>query len=206
MFAGLAGGCASYYEVDVDALSNPNSAAPGFAYEIVPLNPSIRPTNPQFQQARQLVRKALTIVGMYEVEEGDPVDVTIGIDFGVGMRQTYTTPSSMNSPIDSGIGPVTSVAGVPTRPMVSTTPTGYTSYNFRKYLSIVASTEGAVAGTRTELWRVDVSLADKGDNIEFYLPILAGVASEYVGTDTGEKTTIRLSGADERIQWVQQGP
>ena len=121
------------------------------------------------------------------------------------MRQTYSAGLAASSPINSGIGPVTSVAGIPTRPMVSSTPTGYTSYNFRKYLSIVASTEGSTAGTRTELWRVDVALVDKGDNIEFYLPILAGVASEYVATDTGEKTTVHLSGSDERIEWVQQG-
>jgi hypothetical protein len=200
------GGCATYYEVDVDALSNPNAPVPGFSYEIVPLNPSLRTNTEQFLRARQLVRKALTTVGMYEVQEGDPADVTIGIDFGVGMRQAGTITTGMNSPINNGIGPVTSVAGIPTRPMVSTTPSTYTSYNFRKYLSIVASTEGSVAGTRTELWRVDVALVDKGDNIEYYLPILAGVASEYMATDTGEKTTVHVSGDDEMVHWVQQDP
>lgn len=208
VFSILTGGCATVYTVDVDALSNPDAYADGFSYEIVSSNPSIPTTNLQFQQARQLVRKALTSVGMYEAAEGDPPDLTIGIDFGVGMRQVNSIAQSMPSTTMSGIGPITNVPGTP-HISPTTGSGGYTAYSFRKYLSIVASVGGPgtpAGGNRVELWRVETSLVDKGDNMEYYLPILAGVASEFVATDTGEKTTRRISKDDDIVDWIRQSP
>jgi hypothetical protein len=154
------------------------------------------------------VRKALTSVGMYEAPEGGPSDLTISIDFGVGMRQINSIGQSMSSSTMSGIGPVTNIPGSPhVSPM--TGRSGYTTYSFRKYLSIVASVGGpgtAVGGRRVELWRVETSLVDKGDNVEYYLPILAGVASEFVATDTGEKTTRRISKDDHIVDWIRESP
>lgn len=197
----LMGGCATVYTVDVDALNNPEAHATGHSYEIVSANPAIPTTSLQFQQARQLVRKALTSVGMYEATEGDKPDLAISIDYGVGTRQVNMIGQSMNSSIYSGVGPVTHIPGTPAVTPMSTGGT-YSTYNFRKYLSIVAST-GTGGGPRVELWRVETSLTDKGDNLENYLPILAGVASEFVATDTGEKTTRRVSKNDEIVDWIQ---
>lgn len=203
----LMGGCATAYNVEVDALRNPDAVPLGHSYEIVAANPSTSPNSAQFQQARQLVRKALTSVGMYEVPEGEPPDMTIAIDFGVGMRQVAPVTQNANSPFNSGIGPIVSVPGVPMASPTTGT-SGYSTYNFRKYLIIVASIGGpGTLGTNeeVELWRVETALVDRGDNMEYYLPILAGVASEFVATDTHEKTTRHVSQNDEVVVWVQQG-
>jgi hypothetical protein len=70
-------------------------------------------------------------------------------------------------------------------------------YVFEKFLSITACETAVAAGPKrrpVEAWQVHARLEDPGDSLDGYLPILAGAAADYLGTQSDGQQALRLRG------------
>lgn len=216
----LSAGCATSYNVDVDAMSNPQALQTGYSFRIETLDPSKSINDARFPEVASLVRTALSGRGMYEAPAGETAEVIIDIDYGVGPMQTRLVRSHVDHFGSQQIDPITgmprghrdprtgAVIGVPTPSM------GTNNYGYReemvaeKYLTIIARdarVDASGNANRVELWRVHVTVEDDGDDISEYLPVLAAAATDYIGSDTQEKQRLRVSENDEVVDFVKQG-
>jgi hypothetical protein len=217
-----AGGCASVYDVKVDAINNPNARG-GQAYCLVSKHAAVEANDPDYGRASCVVRAALAGKGMYEVANAGDADVVVEIDYGVGPRRLKVTEVS-SPPVfaDASRPPViparSSGAGngmlFPTGPVPAALadPAGATAQLevtpvYEKYLTIVARESApAVDGDRrtTEVWRVHATLEDPVREVAPVLPLLAGAAADRIGADTHARQTVRVSEKSDVVAFVSR--
>jgi len=217
LLAGAAG-CSSTYMVSIDAVDAGGAGRPGYAFVIEPPRHVARADT--FDYAAILVRTALSAKGLYEAPDAAQADFVVSIDYGVGPRRMVVErlagaaydPSVRG---DAQQVPSAGRAGYDgfgrARSGVARAATGgeklLVSHVWPKHLSIAARTRPADgAAAAMELWRVTVSTDDGGASIEEVLPVLAGAAMDYLGTNSEVRLTRRLSARSEPVVFVSGGP
>ncbi|MGH8016808.1 MAG: hypothetical protein ACREIA_00715 [Opitutaceae bacterium] len=216
-------GCTRTYNVKVDAIHNP-SVVGGHSYKIVPRQQGFEERDPDYAQAVALLKNALGGRGMYEAPNPDEAEVIVEVDYGVGPLRTEIQTERGMMPMSTAsavvqqqmnphrrygrMGPNSVILpdGRIAEPIVEE-DTVRAKQVYDKHLSIsareVAVDENGVKSTGKELWRVEVEVEDKKDDMAEALPILVGAASDYIDANTGSQQVIRVSEDAESVVFVK---
>ncbi len=223
LVAGLSGCSSQVYNVKVDAIQNPEIAT-GYSYRIV-TTPSVG-SEPEARrmEAEVLVKTALAGRGMYEAPDPSQAEVEVIVDFGVspqrlkvinydpGFEPTVARAPLALFPVRRPDGSVGYVAVGADQLDVDGTLQGVRVlrgvYVCEKFLTISArETPAVVHGARkpAEAWQVQASVEDASDSLDGYLPVLAGAAADYLGTNTGSSQRLRVREDAEIVAFVKSG-
>lgn len=227
LFAIVLHGCNTTYEMQVDAIKNPEPIAEGAeSYVLVPRDPSTDTNDLRYKETVNWIKTALSAKGYYEATDPLTADMVIEVDYGmeaprqevriveepVFVRRQEPGTYQVVPMRDPKTGAVRMVqVYVPGR--VSSELAGYekraiTTIVNEKYLVLTAkqntlATDGDTAAE--EMWSVTVVNEDSSDNLREYLPIMAASATDFIGEDTGSEKSIKLKSDDEVVAFVKQG-
>lgn len=202
----LLSGCASHYDVKVDAIRNP-TAIGGPVYRIAARDSYKESHDPAYATALDCVRTALSAQGMYEASDSETADVVVEIDYGVGAPRSQLQESTIPVALAQTQSALTpnptqpSMAGP--RPGEPVVPPGTSMmgtiyqrvFVYEKYLTLSArEAPESIVGHRvpTEFWRVTVTVENEDESVDNSLPLLVTAATDYIGTDTISKQRVRL--------------
>jgi hypothetical protein len=230
VFAAVAGllsfsGCASTYEMKVDALSRPK-IEPGSSYRIVNRNPNVESDSLHYKEIEKAVKTALSGKGMYEAPDPATADVIVNLDYGINPPKVteehrsepvfLSTPGQMRTEtVQTGVdrrgNPIytTVVSQDPPR----TEYVGDEDYvvpvvTYEKYLRLSArENKAAEEGKQPlEVWAVDVTSEGSSNNLRRYIPIMAAATIGYIGKDTSGEKKIKLTDSkDGDLAFVKKG-
>lgn len=219
--------CNTTYEMQVDAIKNPLPVDPDAdSYVLIPRDPSVDPKDLRYQETARWIRTALSAKGMYEALDPLEADMVIEVDYGmepprrevevveVPVYRTIRGPGRYETRTvrDPQTGQVrTYQVYVPGR--TSTELVGYeqearTIIINEKYMVLTAKQNTLANSGDTaaeELWSVTVKNEDESADLREYLPIMASAATDYIGEDTGDATTVRIKGDDEVVDFIKRG-
>lgn len=220
------GGCAltdKKMNVKVNTTANPDKKG-GLSYKVVNKTPALDEGSLRYQEAERFVKTALSAKGMYESPKADQADVVVELDFGLKgpidrkeVRTTVFRPS-ITSPAElpgGRSGRTTAggsifndrIADAQAEASASEKPFVITETVYEKYLSMRAheTKGGADGGPAKSLWSVEVSTVDESNDLRKYLPVMASVGMDYIGTDTGGQQTVRIDEQNEAVVFVKKG-
>lgn len=219
--------CTTTYEMQVDAIKNPQSVDPDAdSYVLIPRDPAQDTNDLRYQETAGWIKTALSAKGMYEALDPLDADMVIEVDYGMEPpRQEvrifevpeyrtirgpgyYTTQQVFNPQTNT-----TTTVRVYVPGPVSTELVGYSQQTRtivinEKYMVLTAKQNKlAESGDSpaAELWSVTVKNEDESNDLREYLPIMASAATDYIGEDTEKATTVRLKSDDEVIGFVKKG-
>ena len=218
------GGCATSYEVKVDALAKPN-AADAISYQILNRNREVREDSLRYKEAASLVRTALSGKGMYEAHDAEKADIVVEMDYGIGppqsKRETVSDPVYLTIPgqirtervqvgTDRNGNPVYQTITVQDPP--TTEFAGYreriiTVIVYEKFLKMSARENKPAEEGRppNEVWTLDVVSEGESRDLRKNLPILVAASIEYVGKDTHGQKTSRIKDTNSDVVFVKKG-
>lgn len=215
----LLGGCASGYEMKVDAISRPPKVVEqAVSYEIHSKSPENPEDSLRYKEAAKFVKTALSSRGMYEATPPQQPDMIVEIDYGIGppkpKLETRSEPIYVQVP-----GPVTyqsmpvgvakngtpiiqvvPVQGPPQQQYVGDREYQVLVVNYEKYLHMTAR-ENVVSNEGhppPEIWTIDVTSEGESKDLRKYLPALAAATIDYVGKDTRGMKDVELK--DEKAE------
>ncbi len=219
-------GCNTTYEMQVDAIKNPQpSTSEAESYVLVPRDPATDTNDLRYKETVNWIKTALSAKGMYEALDPLKADMVIEVDYGMEpprqeikiveepVFQTVRGPGRyVTQQVTDSQGRVRTIqVYVPGR--VSNELVGYreraisTIVN-EKYL-VLTSKENLMeqSGDKPaeELWSVTVTNEDESDNLREYLPIMASAATDYIGEDTQTAQKVKLKSDDEVVAFVKKG-
>lgn len=221
-------GCATTYEMEVDAIKNPEPVASGAeSYVIVPRDPNTDTSDLRYKETVGWIKTALSAKGYYEALDPAEADMVIQVDYG--MEPPRREIKIVQEPVYAQIRQPDQVRAVTIIDPVTKTPRtsyvtvsgGYTTelagYRDRavsvlvneKYLVLTAKEnklgEASADSPPEEIWSVTVRNDDESDDLREYLPIMASAATDYINEDTGDGTKVRLKSDDEVIAFIKAG-
>ncbi|MSU70564.1 MAG: hypothetical protein EXS39_07290 [Opitutaceae bacterium] len=224
----LLSGCASGYQMKVDAISRPKPAAKEepVSYRIRNKNPEDSDDSLRYKEAAKFVKTALSGKGMYEVADSEKADMVVDIDYGMsppkGRVETVSEPVYITVP-----GPVTyqtmqvgsGANGTPIYRTIAVQGPPRTEYvgereylvmrvTYEKYLHLTAreNQPGSEGRPPPEIWTIDVTSEGESKNLRKYLPALAAASIDYIGKDTRGQKDIRLKDEkDGAVAFVKKG-
>ncbi|MBI5766451.1 MAG: hypothetical protein HZA93_01555 [Verrucomicrobia bacterium] len=220
----LLGGCASSYEVKIDALAKPK-AEEAISYQIRNKNTTAGDESLRYKEAAGYVRTALSGKGMYEAPDGTPADLVVELDYGVGPPQSKVetvsepvyrvvpgriTTQSVQVGTDRNGRPIYQTVTVQEPP--TTEFDGYREYQVRitvyeKYLKLSARENKPAAEGRppTEVWAVDITSEGESKDVRKALPVLAAAGIDYVGKDSHGQKVVRIKDTNSDVAFVKKG-
>jgi len=224
VFSLLATGCATTYDLKVDAVAKPK-AENAISYEIRNKNPLVADDSLRYREAANLVKTGLSGRGLYEAPANVKADMVIDLDYGVGQpqlrRETVSEPVYITLPgqirtervqvgTDSQGRPVYQTVTVQDPP--TTEFAGFREYIvtvvvYEKYLRLTAreNKEAAEGQPPVEVWTLDITSEGESKDIRKHLPILVAASIDFVGKDTQGQKTIRIKDNASDIAFVKKG-
>lgn len=223
----LTSGCATtgqpQFVVNVDSLASPTAASKK-TYELLPGNDGTTWDDLQFQEYAAYVIRALTYQGFELATDSEEADIAIILAYGIGDPKTqqysYTIPvwgktgvsSSKTTGNISSYGNSASYSGTTTY-----TPTygvsGYrtgtgTSTTYSRYIIIGGFDleQYEATGKAVELWHTNITSSGSSGDLRRLFPVLMGAAASHLGTNTGQKVTVRLYESDDMVTSVKGIP
>lgn len=220
-------GCKTTYEMQVDAISNPDpQIGDAESYVIVPRDPNTDTRDLRYQETVTWIKTALSAKGLYEATNPKEADMVVEIDYGMEPpRQEIRTRTEPVYVMQRGRGRYETVVTVNPKTGVATSRrifvpgriskqlVGYEEIAYpvtvvEKYLVLSAkenklTESGDVAPE--ELWSVTITNNDDSSNLREYLPVLASAATDYIGEDTESGETIRIKEDDEVVAFIKKG-
>jgi hypothetical protein len=220
----LFAGCASTYNLKVDALAKPN-AEPVLSYEIHNKNPLLTEDSLRYKEAAAYVKTALSGKGLYEAPSNTKADIVVDLDYGIGppqtRRETMSEPVYVSLPgqtrtqtvqvgIDQKGNPIYQTMLIQDPP--TTEFAGFREYQisvtvYEKYLRLTARTSAPVEEGRPspEIWTVDVTSEGESRDLRKNLPVLVAASIDYIGRDTQGQKTIKLKDSSSDVAFVKKG-
>ena len=221
----LFSGCASTYEMKVDALSRPK-IEPGGSYRIVNRNPNVDSDSLHYKEIEKAVKTALSGKGMYEAPDPAKADVVVNLDYGMNPPRVteehrsepifLSTPGQMRSEtVQTGVDR----RGNPIYTTVISQDPPHTDYVgdedyvvpvviYEKYLRLSARENKVTEEGKQplEVWSVDVTSEGTSNNLRRYIPAMAAATIGYIGKDTSGEKKIKLSDTkDGDLAFVKKG-
>lgn len=220
-------GCKTTYEMQVDAIKNPQPVGEGAeSYVLVPRDPTTDTNDLRYKETANWIKTALSAKGLYEALDPMEADMIIEVDYG--MEPPRQEVRVVEEPVFRSVrGPGTYVTRqirdpetglirtvhvyVPGR--VSSELVGYqeraiTQIINEKYMVLTAKQNTlAESGDKAaeELWSVTVTNEDSSNDLREYLPIMASAATDYIGEDTQKEQRVKLKSDDEVVAFVKKG-
>jgi hypothetical protein len=173
----------------------------GTAFTLVPKRGSVDDSTLLYAEAVRVVTNALQTKGMFAAPRVEKAEVIIELDYGMAPPRAIgrPLPPAPNTP------PKEVRAGVPTEADVANLRSA-TRGPLEKHLVLTAR---EVKRTDDEqaprtLWKVELSTVDLSNNLRKYLPLLATVALDQIGIDTGGDQLVRMDETDKSVTLLKK--
>jgi hypothetical protein len=173
----------------------------GSAFTIVPVRGSVDDSTLLYAEATRVVTSALQTKGLHAAPHVEKADVIVEIEYGmapprVASRGILLTPELAEPP------PTPPRAGVPTETNVANLRSAARG-PLEKRLVLTAKeakkiTDDSPTPPRT-LWSVELTTIDLSNDIRRYFPILASVALDQMGNDSGGSQLVRVNENDKTV-------
>jgi len=216
-------GCATSYDVRVDSIAKPKANA-AQSYKIKSKDPRRGEENLRYNEAKELVKTALSGKGLYEASNEESADMIVELDFGIDSPRSKIEQVSV--PVYAQVGGgvrydtinVVDAKGNPsTRTVAVYDPprselVGYDERMgqvtvYEKYLRLSARENKAASEGRppSELWSVDVSAEDESKDLRRYLPVMASASIDYIGKDSKNQQVVKVREDSPGVDFVKRG-
>ncbi len=220
-------GCATSYEVKVDAISQPAKVKEAVSYKIktkTTAGTGVQDDGLREQEAANYIKTALSGKGMYEAPTIEAADMVVELDYGVEPPRVKFDQTSM--PLYAQVGggvryeqvQVTDQRGNTANRTVAvydpprTELVGYQDVVtpvtvYEKYLNITAreNKQAEEGKPPAEIWSVRLSNEDASKDLRKYLPILATASIDYIGKDSTTQKTVNIKESDPGITFIKKG-
>ncbi|HWA11363.1 MAG TPA: DUF4136 domain-containing protein [Opitutaceae bacterium] len=221
----LLSGCASSYEMKVDALTRPKLDTTA-SYKIVNRNPTVDSDSLRYKEVEKAVKTALSGRGMYEAPDESTADLIVNLDYGINppkvTEERRTQPVYLSTPGQIRTETVQvgqDRQGNPIFTTITTQEPPRTEYagdeeymvpvvTYEKYLRLSARENKVAAEGKQpmEVWSIDVTSEGSSSNLRKYIPLMAAATIGYIGKDTSGEKNIRLKDdKDGDIAFVKKG-
>jgi hypothetical protein len=215
-------GCATgpeKFDVKVNTTANPDKKT-GQSYRVVNKTKELDEGSLRYQEAERFVKTALSAKGMYEAPKAEAADVVVELDFGMkgpidkkeerttSFRPTVITNNDVSSVRARREGITTNNPIADAQAEVSDVERPYIVIEtvYEKFISMRAhETKAGPDGATKSLWSVEVSSTDESNDLRKYLPVMASVGMDYIGTDTGGQRTVKIDEKNEAVMFVKKG-
>jgi hypothetical protein len=222
-FCVLLGGCATNYEMKVDAISQPK-AREVVSYNIKTKSNATEADTLRAQEAAIFVKTALSGKGLYEAPDPDAAEMVVEVDYGI--ESPKVRMERTNVPVYAQIGggiryeersivDAKGIASLRTIPIYDPPRTEMIGVQevmtpvqvYEKYLHISAhENKPTVEGKPpAEIWSVNVSSEDESKDLRKYLPLLASASADYIGRDTNTEKVVKVRENDPGVGFVKKG-
>ncbi len=219
-------GCNTTYEMEVDAIKNPN-IQDADSYVIVPRDPEQDVNDLRYMETVAYIKTALSGKGMYEAINALEADMVIEVDYGmepprremkvveepvfatIQEPDSYQTVSQRDPKTGRVITYTVRVPGRRSRELIGYQERLVAVIINEKYMELTAKENmlDAVSSDipAQEIWSVRVRNYDENDDLREYLPIMAASVADYVGEDTETNHKVRLKDNDEVVDFIKRG-
>jgi hypothetical protein len=172
-------------KVNAVALEAPQK---GTAFTIVPARGAVDDSTLLYAEAARVVTNALQTKGMYAAPRVEKANVIVELEYGMAPpRAIQRANPTVAEPLPREVR-----AGVPTETDVANLRSSARG-PLEKHLVLTAreASRADDSPPRT-LWKVDLSTVDLSNDLRKYLPLLATVALDEIGQDSGGDLLIRV--------------
>jgi hypothetical protein len=209
----FSGGCATVYEVKVDAASRVAGFSPaGTSFAIVAVHnqSGAEPGELRRNAIANSVKTALSAHGLYEAADPTGADLIVEISYGIDpakLTRTVNQELAFGRPVGAfdrlGPPPESAVA----RAMMGYAQLESTEITREKYVSICARENRSMTAERPpqDFWQVHVTIENESRDLRGHLPVLVSAAMDYIGRTTEGEVTLTMRQDDEAIRFVQRG-
>lgn len=227
LFAGLVllcSGCAHTYEAKVDAVTMPHDRALA-SYKVRVKNSPTPQDDLRIQEAEKHLKTALSGKGLYEAPKEELADMIVELDYGISppraRQEQRTEPIYQTVPgrvytqtvqvgTDARGNPIyqrVTYQDPPTTEYIGDRVYYVTVITYDKHLSVTAydNKPGRESQPPQTVWRVNVSSDDESKDLREYIPVLAAASIDYIGTDTSESKTVKITAKDDAVTFVKKG-
>jgi hypothetical protein len=192
----LAGAPTHVVKVNATAVEPPKK---GTAFTIVPSRGSVDDSTLVYAEAARVVTSALQTKGLHAAPRVEKADVIIELDYGMAPPRVFGRNGEPPPPEPP---PTPPRAGVPTETNIANLRSSARG-PLEKRLTLTAreakkNTDDTPTPPRT-LWSVELTTIDLSNDLRKYFPILASVALDQMGTDSGGAQLVRVSEADKTV-------
>lgn len=210
----LLGGCASSYNVRVDALRMADQPAEK-SYTLTK-GPEVKGGDLFYNEVSRYVMRALETRGYSAGGAG--VNYLIEVDYGMAEPQTNIIEDrepiydyvgggyrTIRQEVSDGAGGTkvitTRIHEEPRRVLTGYRTTTRPVTIYPKYLSLTAYNPKK----SQEYWKVSATTRDRNDDIRFYIPIMTTALINSIDSDSGRRKTIRIKEDDAALQYIRTG-
>jgi hypothetical protein len=209
----LSGGCASVYDVKVDAASRVagfSSGGTSFAIVSVRNQSGSEPGELRRKEIATSVKTALSAHGLYEAPDPGAADLVVEIRYGIDpakVTRTVDQELAFGRPVGAFDRLGSPPEGAVARAMMGYAQLESTEVTREKYVSICARENRAMGTERPpqDFWQVHVTIESESDDLRGHLPVLVSAAMDYIGRTTEGEVTLTMRKDDEAIRFVQRG-
>jgi len=199
------------FSIRIDAISA-NSEFKSKKYILLSGNKSIKDSDLQFKEFKNLVNKALQNSGYQIVKSKNDAEILIFLNYAISYpkeyRRNYVTPIIGQTGISSShtTGTTTNIGGYG---QYSSTTTYTPSYGVTGYVNNI---ENYIIYTRTlilnavdkkdsnnEIWKITAISDGSNDDLRVIFPVMVVAIEPYIGKNSGQKITVNIPEDDERI-------
>jgi hypothetical protein len=206
----LAGGCASVYEVTVDATVQATGiSSPRTSFRIHDPQAGPGPRTLRHQEIASQIKTALSAQGLYEAPDVESADIVVEISYGIEpprVQRIGYQEFIYGRPVPATERQALPPEGV-AREMMGYTAIASVIVVREKHLSICARQNSSreSAQPAADIWRVHVSLENESDDLRRHLPILASAAMDHLGRSTNGPAKLTLRSNDEAVRFIRDG-
>lgn len=206
-----AGGCASSpatsapptHVVKVNATAT-EAPKPGTAFTIVANRGNVDDSTLLYAEAVRVVTSALQTKGLHAAPSVTKADVIVELDYGMAPPRVFGRNGEPPPPEPP---PPPPRAGVPTETNVANLRSAARG-PLEKRLTLTArepkkQTDDSPTPPRT-LWTVELTTIDLSNDIRKYFPILASVALDQIGNDSGGAQLVRIAENDKTVTLLKK--
>lgn len=214
-------GCTPRLTVQVDSIMNKDFPLERKTYILGSGMQNVSSSDLYFMEYSRYVRKALHEQGYREVQKSDDAAMTIFFSYGMSqgrqVHETYTRP--VYGTVGGHLVDVTVTERDASGQKTKTTKTVQVPYRtevvglerrtesytlYTAHMVLEAKTQSETNATDGEashqLWKTVVSTTNKLDDLRRLMPIMIGAAAPYLGQDTGQVITVKMTEDDTRAE------
>ncbi len=172
----------------------------GMAFTIVPVRGAVDDSTLLYAEASRIVMNALQTKGMHAAPRVEKADVIVELEYGVA-------PPRVSRLLAAGIvepPPKPVRAGVPTETDVSNLRSEARGPLEKRLVLTAREAQRAGDEPPRTLWSVELSTVDLSNDLRKYLPILATVALDEIGQDSGGALLVRVNENDKSVSLLKK--
>jgi hypothetical protein len=172
----------------------------GMAFTLVPARGAVDDSTLLYAEAVRVVTGALQTKGLFAAPTVQKADIIVELEYGVAPpRVVQLASAQLPDPT-----PVPVRAGVPTETDVSRLMSSARGALEKRLVLTAREAKRADDAPPRTLWSVELSTIDLSNDLRKYLPLLAAVALDEIGQDSGGALLVRVNENDKTVTLLRK--